>query len=337
MSSNHITKVAIVGATGRIGRAFAVALLETGKHEVTAIVRPDTNKDKLPKGIKTAAVDYDSDESIVSALKGQEFLCVTLSVFAPKELHGRIVKAAGEAGVKWIMPNIYGGDITNASLSKESLYGDTAVANLEDCKAAGIPYIVLCCGFWYEWSLALGEQWFGFTIKDRKATLIIDDGEEKISVSTWEQCGRALAALLSLPVQGEAGKPGVEDWKNKLLYINSFTVSQRDMLNSLHRVLGTSDSDWTITREPAKQRYQDGIAEMQRGERTGFAKAMYTRFFFKDGGGNHEETQGLVNEKLGLPKEDLDFSTKRAVQMVESGWNPFAPGLDNFEMPKQDL
>ena len=98
--STHITKVAIVGATGRIGRSFATELLATGKHEVTALVRPDTNKDKLPKGLKTAAIDYEDDQSIVEALKGQEFLAITLGVFAPQDLHSRIVKAAAEAGVK---------------------------------------------------------------------------------------------------------------------------------------------------------------------------------------------------------------------------------------------
>ena len=84
-----------------------------------------------------------------------------------------------------------------------------------------------------------------------------DDGKTQIDVSTWDQCGRAIAGLLSLPESGTS--PCVADWKNKPLYINSFKVSQRDMLDSLHRVLGNTDKDWTIDYEPTDQRYKRGL------------------------------------------------------------------------------
>lgn len=163
-------------------------------------------------------------------------------------------------------------------------------------------------------SLALPEPWFGFTIKERKVTLF-DDGKTPINTSTWDQCGRTLAKLLSLPVSGAS--PCVEDWKNKSVYMSSFRVSQRDMLDSLHRVLGTTDADWTITHEGSVERYQRGMAELQAGNQMGFATAMYSRIFFQNGDGDFESMWGLANEKLGLPKEDLDTITKRAVDMAE--------------------
>lgn len=46
-------------------------------------------------------------------------------------------------------------------------------------------YIGLSTGFWYEWSLAIPSA-FGFDLVNRKATLF-DDGEAKISTSTWAQ------------------------------------------------------------------------------------------------------------------------------------------------------
>ncbi|KAL8824040.1 MAG: hypothetical protein Q9170_008269, partial [Blastenia crenularia] len=97
----------------------------------------------------------------------------------------------------------------------------------------------------------------------------------------------------------------------------------RDMLDSLHRVLGTKDADWTITHEDSKERRAKGLEEMKQGMRTGFAKQMYTRVFWKDGVGDHESSKGLANGVLGLEKEELDEATKRAVEMVESGWSPF--------------
>jgi hypothetical protein len=95
------------------------------------------------------------------------------------------------------------------------------------------------------------------------------------------------------------------------------------MLNSLHRILGTTDADWSISHESTEQRVKDGHEELSRGIQTGFAKALYARVFYPSGDGNFTH-KGLENELLGLPKEDLDEAVKRAVDMVESGWSPFA-------------
>lgn len=50
---------------------------------------------------------------------------------------------------------------------------------------------------------------------------------------------------------------------------------------------------------------------------------MYARVFYPDGSGDYESSKGLDNEGLGLPQEDLDEATKRTVEMVNGGWNPF--------------
>lgn len=308
-------------ASGHIGKHFVEELLKTGKHTVTALTRTD-GKGSLPAGVKIAQVNYDDDEeSLVSALKGQQFLVITLSVRAPPDTHGKLVKAAAKAGVPYIMPNAYGFDIQNKSLGEEDLYGATSLQRCVEIESLGPSYIAMVCGFWYEWSLALGDSWFGFDIKNKKVTFF-DDGKTRVNVSTWRQCGRALAALLSLPESG--AEPAVEQWKNKPFYFASFKVSQRDMLDSIHRVTGTSDKDWEITHEPTAQRYKNGLDEMQKGIMTGFAKAMYSRVFFPNGDGDYESSRQLANGLLGLPKEDLDEATKRTVEMVESGWNPFA-------------
>ena len=275
----------------------------------------------LPAGVKVAHVDYDDEASLIAAFKGQQFLAITLSVSVPPDTHSKIVKAAVKAGVPYIMPNAYGFDIQNKTLAEESIAGKTYLQYIAELESLGASYILLTCGFWYEWSLALGEQWFGFDIKDRKVTFF-DDGNTPMSISTWQQCGRALAGLLSLPESGAS--PAISQWKNTSLYIASFTVSQRDMLDSLHRVLGTTDKDWNITYEPTAQRYKDGKDEMQKGLMTGFAKTMYSRAFFPNGEGDFESSRGLANELIGLPKDNLDEATKRTVEMVESGWNPFA-------------
>ncbi|KAL8826448.1 MAG: hypothetical protein Q9170_007402, partial [Blastenia crenularia] len=178
--SNHIEKVTIVGASGRVGSQFAAELLKTGKHTVTALVRPG-GKTALPSGIHTTPIDYDADDAsaaLISALRGQHFLIITLSVTAAEETHTKIVRAAVEAGVPYIMPNAYGYDFFDEGLLKDDIGSPTYMARCKMVQDLGASYVALICGFWYEWSLALGEPWFGFDVKKRTVTFF-DDGETK--------------------------------------------------------------------------------------------------------------------------------------------------------------
>ncbi len=273
--------------------------------------------------MKAVEVSYDDEASLISALKGQQFLAIALGVSAAPDLHAKIVAAAGKAGVPFVMPNVYGYPI--AEPKPEDDFSKGFIQRIKDIEDNGFSSaITLACGFWYEWSLATGERWFGFTIAERKVTFF-DDGKRTIAVSTWDQCGRALAALLSLPESRPGGasssSPSLADFKNKTVLINSFRVSQRDMLDSLHRVLGTTDADWEITYEASAKRVQDGTAEMQKGDMRGFAKSLYGAVFVPDN--VTSDYVGTDNEVLKLPKEDLDEATKRTVEMVQNGWNPF--------------
>ncbi|KAJ5519713.1 hypothetical protein N7463_000166 [Penicillium fimorum] len=323
MSTKPITRVAIVGATGHIGQVFAQSLLQTGQHRVTALTREDS-QGKLPDGVQAVPVNYEDDDSIIKALDGQQFLVITLSARAPQDLHGRITAAAGKAGVPYIMPNAYGYPLSPESVKDYDTYGKTILSRVAEAQNGVSSSVTLPCGIWYEWSLACGEQWFGFTINDRKVTFF-DDGARTVSVSTWNQCGRALAALVSLPESGST--PALADFKNKEVPINSFRVSQRDMLDSLHRVLGTTDSDWEIRHESVAKRLADGAEELAKGDFTGYAKMLYGSLFSKTSeAGDFARTMQLANDILGLPKEDLDEATKRVADMVAGGWVPF-PGI----------
>jgi hypothetical protein len=203
--------------------------------------------------------------------------------------------------------------MNNSNLLAENVYGPVAKKAIEDVKSAGGNYITLSCGFWYEWSLCAGLDYYGIDVKDKKA-IFFDDGTQKINTSTLAQCGRAVASLLDLPITKEGDRPAVEDWKNNGLYVSSFLVSQRDMLDSVHNALGDSDKDWSITSEPSEERVNKALQEMYKGNFAGFLQAMYTRYFYKNGDGNFEAAQGLANERLGLPKENIDEVTKYAVE-----------------------
>ncbi|KAK4945986.1 hypothetical protein LTR10_014788 [Elasticomyces elasticus] len=295
------------------------ALLKTGKHTVTAITRLDSQS-PLPDGVTTRKVDYEKPETLVEALRGQDALVITLSGRSQiQQIEEKLVRAAAEAGVPWILPNEWSPDTANEDVVNDVFILKSKVATRNLIEELGkSSYIAVVTGFWYEWSLALPHG-FGIDLVNHNATFY-DEGETKISTTTWPQIGRAVGALLSLPVKAEDtdGEACLEHLRNKVVYINSFTVSQKDMLDSARRVTGTTESDWTITKEPSRERYASGVQEWKDGKYIGLAKILYTRIFYPDGCGDFEH-KGTLNSMLALPQEDIDEATNVALERAKIG------------------
>ncbi|KAF2119016.1 hypothetical protein BDV96DRAFT_684632 [Lophiotrema nucula] len=319
-SSNYISKVAVVGAGGNVGRFITEALLNTGKHSVTAITRADS-KSIITPGAVAKHVDYNDPSTIVEALNDHDALVITLSGQAPiQETEEKLIRAAAEAGVPWILPNEWSPDTANEALVNDVFVFKHKVATrklIEEIDKSA--YISVATGFWYEYSLAIPLA-YGIDIANRTATFF-DEGETKISTSTWQQVGRAVAALLSLPIKTEdaSSQACLNEYRNKVVYVSSFTIDQKAMWQSVLRVSGTKESDWTVSMEGARDRYETGLNEIKEGKRSGFAKMMFTRVFIDDGTGDFENGKGTLNSVLGLPNEDLDEATKRAIERVKEG------------------
>ncbi|KAL4913635.1 hypothetical protein BDW62DRAFT_205407 [Aspergillus aurantiobrunneus] len=312
---NAIERVAIVGAGGTVGRHIATALLKTGRHAVTALSRKDSSN-KLPEGVLVAPVNYDDEATLVAALKDQQFLIITMAPTAPRDTHSKLVQAAAKAGVPTVMPNGYGGDIENVKLGEETLLGPVAKADRDEIEALGMQWVTVCCGFWYEYSLAGGEARFGFDFDKRSLTLY-DDGNTRNSVSTLSQVGRAVARVLSfkeLPDDENDQSLTLSMFLNKAVYIKSFVLSQNDIFDSVKRVTGTTDADWTVTHEATRKRYEDGLAQVKGGNMAGFGKMLYARAFYPDD--LSELSAKAQNDILGLPEERLDDFTEVGIEMV---------------------
>ncbi|GKZ73345.1 hypothetical protein AnigIFM50267_010029 [Aspergillus niger] len=313
---NSIERVAIVGAGGTVGLNIVTELLKTGKHTVTALTRADSTN-IIPEGVQIAHINYDDEATIVSALKGQQFLIITMAPTAPRDTHSKIVQAAAKAGIPYVMPNGYGGDIEKVKLGEETFLGPVNRAHRDEIARLGMQWITVCCGFWYDYSLAGGESRFGFDF-DKRSLTIYDDGTTKNSTSTLAQIGRAVAKVLSLkelPEDESDKSPTLSSFLNKGIYFQSFVVNQKEMFESVKRVTGTTDADWTITHESTKKRYEEGLALVKGGNMAGFAKMLYARGFYPEDASVH--TSKAQNELLGLPEESLDEGTKAAIDLVK--------------------
>ncbi|KAL8952681.1 MAG: hypothetical protein Q9222_001418 [Ikaeria aurantiellina] len=293
-------------------------ILKLGKQTLTAITR-EGSKNQIPAGIQVKKVNYDDPSSLVEALKGQDALIITMGTRAPPDQQIKLIEAAAEAGVPWILPNEFGNDNDNVTLRNENIVGAHTVKYRElIAKLGKSSWIAICCGFWYEFSLGGSAARYGFDFKERSVTFF-DEGTQPLSTSTWAQNGRGVASLLNLKIlrEDESDKsPCLTDWKNKFAYIASFVVTQQEMFESVLRATGTKKEEWKISYESSKERYAKGMERFKAGDYVGMAIVMYTRAFYPSGDANYSVTRGLDNDKLGLPKEDLDERTKAAVQLA---------------------
>ena len=235
---------------------------------------------------------------------------------APPDIVCKLASAVAKADVCYILPNCSGHDAANDSLCNDSWLTPSRDKNLAEITNLGVSsHLLLCCNFWYEFSLAGGSDRFGFDF--RKHSLIwFDDGDEVFHVTTWHQCGRAVASLLcleELPVNENDRSPTLSRFRNHTVYVSSFRLSQRDVLESVKHVTKTTDA------ESAEQRWKDGTAALKQGDFGAFPKMLYSRMFFRDEGGDIQSTWGLQIDMLGLPVEELDKWTAFGVHMGEIG------------------
>ncbi|XHF96684.1 hypothetical protein AWENTII_000304 [Aspergillus wentii] len=290
-----IRMLIILQATGQIGKVFTEHLLKSGKQTVTALTRSGSET-QLPYGVKNAPIDYNDEGTLIAALIGQDFLVITLALSAPRT---RIASWSG------LRPRQ-----VNPKLLDDIPALKYILANVQEIEELGINWIALTPNFWYEYSLGIGPFTFGFDFPNRTATFY-DEGTTKIHTTTWPQCGRALAALVNLkkiPVDENDYSVTLAQFCNQPMYISSFTLSQREMFDSINKLLGWTDDDWKISYQPTAERYKEGLEELANGDGTGFLKALYARVFDPAAGGIFE----THNNVLGLPKEDLDEATLAA-------------------------
>ncbi|KAL4967498.1 NAD(P)-binding protein [Aspergillus stella-maris] len=317
---NAIERVAIVGAGGTIGKHMTASLLASSRFKVTALSRTGSTN-TLPQGVEVAHVNYADETTLITALQTHavQMLIITLSPTAPRQTHSMLINAASKAGVQFIIPNSYGPDIADEKFGRDTLLGPVAKAQRDEIEKLGMKWISVCCGFWYEYSLAGGSARFGFDFEKRRMTFY-DQGDVGISMSSMDLVGEGVAKVLSLPISPVDGDVEEEvtlaSFFNKPLYIQSFCLSQRDIFESVKRVTNTSDSDWKIYYEDSKTRYADGLAMVNGGNMAGFSKLLYARAFWA---GESADLSGKVqNALLGLDvEEDLDEATRLGVEMVE--------------------
>ncbi|SFL47965.1 SDR family oxidoreductase [Proteiniphilum acetatigenes] len=180
-------KTGITGATGQLGRLVVENLKrKVAAENLVALVRSPEKASDL--GIEARAFDYGKPENLAAALQGIDHLLLISSneIGKRRQQHENVIKAAQQAGVKWIVyTSLLYADRSTLSLAEEHKATEDAL------KTSGIAYTILRNG-WYT------ENYTGSVPGAVKAGVLLGSaGEGKISSATREDFAEAAAVVLT--------------------------------------------------------------------------------------------------------------------------------------------
>lgn len=295
-------KVAILGASGSVGKSTIEALLAVPhKFEVTGLTR-HTSDAKLPPSVNHIKTDY-SHDSLVSALQGHDAVVSTTAggTFSEQKT---AVDAAIEAGVKIFLPSEYGMDtaVREAPQVSPGLKVKIELIDYLKSKQDKISWIVLVTGNIFDWCLHI-PGFGGFNIPARTAQ-IFDGGDIAYEATTLSRVGEGIAATLEK----------IELTKNQFVYINSFTTTQNQVLESLEKATGEK---FEVTTGSSEELWQTGKESLEKGNARGRLDMIAAALYQKGAAlklMQYSESRGLWNEKLGLEEESLTAVVREVVQ-----------------------
>ncbi|KAK1722592.1 hypothetical protein CaCOL14_003201 [Colletotrichum acutatum] len=305
MSGQQGRKIAIVGASGNLGGFTLNALLDKGIHTITAVTRAESSA-TLPAGVIVKKGDYSDEEFLVSAFQGQDVLILQLGFDSFMTGQAPLIRAAAKAGVKWVLPTEFGSDPAPSKLLEVSpmVAGKKQFRDLTE--ELGLSWIAIVNNPWFDWSL--GQGFWGIDIKNRFAKLF-DGGNTKFITTTIGMTGQATAGVLSLP------DAELEQFRNKPVYLKSFYISQRDMLDSILRATGTKEADWKVEVLDAEAVVADSNEKFRQGDHMAMLVGFYVNHM-REGWGGDYSAKVTDMSKLGVSEEDLDEVVRRVVKEI---------------------
>ncbi|KAK1635387.1 isoflavone reductase [Colletotrichum phormii] len=281
-----LKKVTLVGASGNVGTAVLPELLKSDL-DLTILSREGSSA-IFPPGANVIKTDY-SEDFPVKILAGQDAVVSMLPIMALGEQQ-KIVEAAVKAGVKRFIPSEYGSD----SAPKNAHLGWLADEDL-------ISWTAVITGPFFDWGLKLGMTGFDFVTKT--ATLV-DGGNTRFTTSNTAQIGRAIVAVLKHP----------NETKNQLVFTESFTTTQLEVLASLEKLTGEK---WKRVEVSSQATREDGFAKLGKGQILEGGAAVIMALVLGEGGlEDHTHVKGGIwNDRLALKIESIDETLQAVLSL----------------------
>ena len=285
-----LRNVAIIGVNGRLGASVLQSLLDSKGFRVTVLLRQHS-KASLNNDVDIVRLpdDLGSEPELANALEGHDALVVTIPATRTRE-QLLLANACVKAGVRRFIPADFGSVDSLDKVCRDlvPLYENKLVVRNEleqlSARNTSFSWTSLVCGHFFDWGLENGM--LRFWLKEHRAELF-DDGNVKWSASTLKCIGAAVASILK----------NEDVTKNKMLYIQSFCVSQREVLDALQKV---SDTQWSVSHVRSEDFTKHKKAEADAGDAEAIEELVSVL------GITRANWEGkLANDLLKLKAEDL--------------------------------
>lgn len=286
-----IKTVALAGATGELGSVVLKELLKSGLFEITVLTR-DPSTHAFPTDVKVARVDYESLESLATALTGQDALVSTLASLAIAN-QKLLIDAAVRAGVKRIIPSEFSCDLYNPKTRSLPIFAAKVKIEqyLAELAQKGlISYTLVFNGPFLDWGLRNGMF---FNFEERSAELY-DGGEALFSTTRLATAGKAVRRILTHP----------RETADRAVWIKDIDITQKQLVNLAKSL--TPGEEWMIKEIRTADLEQASNEEFKRNESSPLTMLGFLRrgIFGKDCNGHFEKVH---NQVFGIkPMTELD-------------------------------
>ncbi|OLN84884.1 hypothetical protein CCHL11_03964 [Colletotrichum chlorophyti] len=250
-----IKNVAIAGAGGNLGPSILKELMDSNKFNITILTRK-AGSQKCPQGVTVKEVDYESRDSLIEALKGQDALVNCTNSFDP-QVATRVIDAAVAAGIYRYIPSDFGLDPDRAHNPSLPVFGIKAMAHAymqQKAKDHGgkFSYTLITNGAFLD--MAIRTSFMGVDVKNKRLSLF-NDGENVIPYTMTGDVAKAVVGVLLHP----------EETVNRTAYIHSVNKSQKQMGAIAKEAV---DGSWETTTVDVDAKYADSMESIKKGVKT---------------------------------------------------------------------
>ncbi|KAI0191571.1 NmrA-like family protein [Astrocystis sublimbata] len=300
--------VTLFGPNGNLGTKILEALLASGHFSVTVTKRissPWTPPSSIAEKLRVQTVDDElSLPSLKAALQGQDAVVVSIPL-RDLDQHLRIADAAAAVGVRRFIPADYGSCDSDSARAQELVplfkrkadvrarlqEHATSTTTVTDTEKQ-LAWTSIVCGHFFDWGLR--EAFLHFDLQARTAE-ILDQGTYKSSNSTLRRVAEAVVTILARDAP---------ETRNKVLFVQSFCVSQLDVLAALQKASG---QEWKVDYVDSEKFITEKKAKADAGDKQAVEDLVFALGAL-DGDWTTRENYSM--ELLGLEDEDLDDVVK---------------------------
>ncbi|GFP55593.1 hypothetical protein ACSS6W_009052 [Trichoderma asperelloides] len=261
-----IKTVAVLGATGNIGKVAIPALLSAG-FIVTVITRPESTW-TYPQGITVKKSSYDNLKTLSEALKGQDALVEAFNP-AAAEHQNTIVQAALAAGVAHLITPEFSTDSFSANSEEIRIFEPKHKAQKELEKLTSSPDCTLSwtgivLGAWFDWGIETGFFWVD---KKKRTITRFGSGNQKVSMSHLALCGDTIVSVLQNP----------EKYRNRVAYFADYAVSTNELINMIQKF--SSPGEWEIVDLSVEDFKKEGFALWDEDTKQGVTTRLFSKAY----------------------------------------------------------